>query len=52
MLIKALVALICVILCALTFAVFPPTDFSYKDLILIGYYSIPLVAGVFLYKLR
>lgn len=50
--IRVLLSLVCVLLCTLTFGVFSDFNFGVKDLIIVGCYSAPLVAGIFLYKLR
>lgn len=50
--IKLWLALICVLLCILTFGVFSAFSFNLKDVQIICCYLVPLVAGVFLYKLR
>lgn len=49
--IRVLLSFVCVLLCTLTFGVFSEFNFGVKDLLIIGCYSVPLVAGVFLYKL-
>lgn len=50
--IRVLLSFVCVLLCSLTFGVFSEFSFNGKDLLIILCYSSPLVAGVFLYKLR
>jgi hypothetical protein len=51
-LIKLLLALVCLILCVFTLCIFPQFQFSNGDLMILGSYSIPLVASVFFYRLR
>jgi len=50
--IKVVLSLVCILLCTLTFGVFSAFSFSGKDVIIIIFYTLPLVVGVFLYKLR
>ncbi len=49
--IKLLLALFCIVLCVLTFLIFQ-IGYYKKDFIIVGSYAIPLVAGVFFYKLK
>ncbi|RZK43067.1 MAG: hypothetical protein EOO90_05275 [Pedobacter sp.] len=50
--IRWLLSFVCVVLCTLTFGMLSEFNFGVKDLTIIGCYSVPLVAGAFLYKLR
>lgn len=49
---RGILSFISVVLCTLSFAMLPQFSFNIKDLIAVVCYSVPLVAGVYYFKLR